>query len=85
MFRTLKVRILAADFSIRTPAVLRKRHDIVTAFLQSLVQVFCFSLSHSRILSSMIIAKNAANIRHAAISLEQIFMPFMRVLWLLLP
>ena len=85
MFRTLKVRILAADFSIRTPAVLRKRHDIVTAFPQSLVQVFCFSLSHSRILSNMIIAKNAANIRHAAISLVQIFMPFMRVFLLLLP
>ena len=85
MLRALKGRILAADFSIRTPAILRKRHDIVTAFPQSLVQVFCFSLSHSRILSSMIIAKNAANIRHATISLEQIFMPFMRVFLLLLP
>ena len=85
MLRRLESRFFTADFPIRTPAVLRQRHDIFTAFLQSLVQIFCFSLSHSRILSSMIIAKNAAKIRHATMSREQIFMPFMRVFLPLLP
>ena len=69
------------------PAVSRLRlfYHICTAFLQPLVKIFCFSLSHMKILSSTITAMNAANTSDAARSRFSSFMPFILVRCILPP